>query len=994
MPLINLATIHLETETRTKELTIFLGQQTQNKLQSSADFNKERVFARIKGGADQLLHHVSARGTGGESSSNQYANNDYMRLADDQVEEQPLPRYIFGMEPLRRRLHELLKNNPMADDGGCKRIGIWAKGGAGKTLLVQTVMNDVLIRAHFEYRVYMVHIGDTQNAVQVQCKLAQKIDSSAAWNAKTEEEGKTDLLNILKRKHPSRGKCLFILDDVWEADILSWLDDVLNENEGCCIVVTTRNQDVVRRLQAAELRVGMLSQEDSTKLFCVHAFNRNEDVHPALRGVVENIVKECGGLPLALKVVGGALAATPVDRPDQWDLALRKLQEAMGLDESHETRLYRRLKLSYDYLLRLDGFSSSGRLHRECFLYFAAFPEDTPIPTQDLINLWIAEGLLDSTVSEVGMDPETAAYAVLAILIARSLVELDSKEWSRQHNVHLLTCKVHDVIRDLALHIIQSETAEIWEKSCLFKAGWWKTPVRAPGAAAGRNIEYDTNFPPRRRRFKELLKETRKLSLVDSNIASLPHSKVSGAPPLKVLLLQNNLGLTKIPNAFLASFKQLTILDLSSTGLAALPSSLGTLRNLTFLNLRDNHSLQSLPASLGRLTNLLHLDLYNCGIKSLPPGKALTKLVNLTYLNTKGCGQIWEARRSAAAGLWCVSFGEYSTSIVDPMEELAALTKLRKLWIWEGSRQSIPGEAVGKLMCLRYANLSFPRLPAVPDELQALVNLETLDLNSCSRLVELPEWIGERMTCLKFLDLRGCFSIIQLHQNLNQLTNLKKLDLTGCSGILELPACWFSNYSFPLLEELWLQGCARLKKFPEVAEGALSCLATLNISYSSSLDTLPDSFPHLGVKLTHLNMGNCGILNVDHISLHHLSAFVCLQELILKNSPRLTVLPRSVVSLPKLAKLDIGGCPNLKKLPEPSDFQLPDPSNYFPSLEELVAAESGLEDIPASVIDIPTLKLLNLRDCEKLLYISGTSTQEPAWRAQARTRSHELVVLG
>jgi hypothetical protein len=83
------------------------------------------------------------------------------------------------------------------------------------------------------------------------------------------------------------------------------------------------------------------------------------------------MVKECQGLPLALKVKGRAMFGKT--SPElQWEPLLNKLRESR-MQRTVEEELYEGLKLGYDLMSEDDG-----RL-KDCFLYFAAFPEDSKI---------------------------------------------------------------------------------------------------------------------------------------------------------------------------------------------------------------------------------------------------------------------------------------------------------------------------------------------------------------------------------------------------------------------------------------------------------------------------------------------------------------------------------------------------------------------------------------------------------------------------------------
>jgi hypothetical protein len=125
------------------------------------------------------------------------------------------------------------------------------------------------------------------------------------------------------------------------------------------------------------------------------------------------MAEECGGLPLALKVIGAAMFGKTSDE-HEWKPLLKKLNESRMQERTMKNELYEHLKLGYDVLNKDDP-----RL-QDCFTYFAAFPEDYEVEFEVLLWCWIGEGLIPGC---VGDDPEFEAYDLLMKLRRRSLIE-------------------------------------------------------------------------------------------------------------------------------------------------------------------------------------------------------------------------------------------------------------------------------------------------------------------------------------------------------------------------------------------------------------------------------------------------------------------------------------------------------------------------------------------------------------------------------------------
>jgi hypothetical protein len=388
-----------------------------------------------------------------------------------------------------------------------------------------------------------------------------------------------------------------VLDDVWRKGVLEQLD--LAKGLGSVTLVTTRNQLVLKKagvIDEDEVQVGVLSKEDSWKLFCVHAFSMGFSNIPCeLQGVAELVAEECKGLPLALKVIGGLMLGKTTCQ--EWEFQLNCLRESRKLPEQQEEeKLFGHLKLSYDNL------DNDNHVCKECFLGFAAFREDRAVEMEELIKLWEGQGLFDDGTKMFGDDSTRFAYYLVGLLVARSLIELVQNEYDS------FAYKVHDVMRDLALHIIEGENPI----TCLYRPG--KELVKFP-----RDWIWT---------FESELYEVRNLSLMENDLTTL-NDVIFSAPKLKVM-----------PKQFLKGIENLKLLDLSSCDeLKSLPREIGKLKYLTHLYLQGCGEFKSLPKAIGNLRQLTHLDLTYCEkLESLP--KEIGKLTQLTHLKLYSCDKL------------------------------------------------------------------------------------------------------------------------------------------------------------------------------------------------------------------------------------------------------------------------------------------------------------------------------------------------------------------
>ncbi|XP_054777412.1 uncharacterized protein LOC129285669 [Prosopis cineraria] len=118
------------------------------------------------------------------------------------------------------------------------------------------------------------------------------------------------------------------------------------------------------------------------------------------------------------------------------------------------------------------------------------------------------------------------------------------------------------------------------------------------------------------------------MELANNKLSELPLSP--NCPELKVLLLQGNADLTRIPNMFFFKMPLLCILDLSYTSVRELPDSLFELEQLIALYMKGCKCFMKLSPKIGKLKKLEKLDLDGTQITHMP--KEMQELTNLQSL--------------------------------------------------------------------------------------------------------------------------------------------------------------------------------------------------------------------------------------------------------------------------------------------------------------------------------------------------------------------------
>ncbi|KAI7981823.1 putative disease resistance protein [Camellia lanceoleosa] len=193
-------------------------------------------------------------------------------------------------------------------------VSIWGMGGLGKTTLAKMVYKHIDIRRYFKC-VAWAYISEQCNIREVLEKILIKLLSSS--NEERKAIGKLNHDELVKKLHQvqSEKKCLVILDDIWkDADWDSLSPGFPNTTEvGSKILLTTRNENVAKHVdqQCVPYKLRHLTENESWELFQKKTFLRRNEGFTLNTKMIElgmAMVKHCGGLPLAIVVLGGLLA--------------------------------------------------------------------------------------------------------------------------------------------------------------------------------------------------------------------------------------------------------------------------------------------------------------------------------------------------------------------------------------------------------------------------------------------------------------------------------------------------------------------------------------------------------------------------------------------------------------------------------------------------------------------------------------------------------------
>nr|UBY06934.1 NBS-LRR disease resistance protein [Dasypyrum villosum] len=319
-------------------------------------------------------------------------------------------------------------------------LPIVGPGGVGKTTFTQHIFEEV--KSCFQVTIWIcVSLNFTAD------RLAQEIleqipkdNSSESKNCSSKEE------QIEQRLRSKR--FLLVLDDVWKYHDDEWKKLVAPfkkaGTEGNMVIVTTRIPGVANMVRTVDhsIEIECLDPKGMMSFFEACVFGDQQDPwqeHPELRDVGLEIVKKLKGSPLAAKTVG-RLLRNQLTR-DQWT---RVSESKEWESQVSDNDIMPALKLSYDYL----------PFHlQQCLSCCALFPEDYEFHAEELVNLWIGQGILHSHAHKKRMEDIGLCY--LTDLVNQGFFRKNVSRFGSPYYT------IHDLLLELVVKVSSYECLSI-----------------------------------------------------------------------------------------------------------------------------------------------------------------------------------------------------------------------------------------------------------------------------------------------------------------------------------------------------------------------------------------------------------------------------------------------------------------------------------------------------------------------------------------------------
>ncbi|CDP14726.1 unnamed protein product [Coffea canephora] len=634
-----------------------------------------------------------------------------MASADHKVDRLTVP-FVDELEIVAREA-EVSEVVSMLISSDCKKdlpvISIVGMGGQGKTTLAQMVLKNDSVAKHFD-KIIWVCVSDDFIVERLLNEMLQSLEGKSA-----EMTNKEALVRKLQEN--LKGKSyLLVLDDNWNDNPLKWNDMrscllEIGGAPGSKILATTRSDDVASAMQTSiSHHLDILSDDHSWMLFEKLAFadggaTKTQD----LVDIGRRILKKCGGVPLAIKVIGGLLYSKK--DASEWS----KLEKSEIWNESTNIAngVISALNLSYE---NLPSWSV-----QQCFASCSIFPKDALMEKESLIQIWMAQGLINDAKGGGGhLQMEDIGSEYFNVLLRSSLLQAGYKNSFNK----IEDCRMHVLVHDLSLQVsnncfLNTEGGmEVHHENEVMHL----TIIGSRGKAL-KNIE---GIPPNLQTLYYL--EGDGIMLEDI----LERSRY-----LSVLIV-DCWDMTHLPNA-VGDMKHLRHLDISRTEITALPDWITKLYNLMTLKVR---CLKEIPKKFGNLVNLRHFDQdKGCQLEELEHLRNLGGelrifgLENVSSFESAAKAKLFE--KSSIRGLR-LSWGDTNedcddNNINSVMEGLQPHPDLKSLAIsgFKGSR--------------------FPSWMVAKDHLMVLRNLVHLKLRGLGKCEQVPP-LGD-LPCLESIKM-------------------------------------------------------------------------------------------------------------------------------------------------------------------------------------------------------------------------------------------------
>ncbi|XP_028953164.1 disease resistance protein RPV1-like [Malus domestica] len=627
-------------------------------------------------------------------------------------------------------------------------VGIWGMGELGKTTVAKAIYNQ--IHCKFEFKSFLADVSDTTSKhglVYLQETLVSNI-LKKKYKISSVDEG----ISLIEQ-HFQRRRVLVIVDNIDEVEQLNAIAGNRDwYGPGSRIIITTRDEHLLKQVEVDKIYpLQKMNEEEALELFSWHAF-RNSWPNEGYLELAKKVVSYCGGLPLALEVLGSFLIKRTIS---EWGSQLEKLEKIP------DGKIIKPLRISFE---GLDDTQKAIFLDISCF--FIGWNKDYVIKVLD--------------------GCEFSATIGISVLRERCLVTVERNELN-----------MHDLLREMARVIISEKSPDhpgkwsrLWNPQVVTNVLTNKTGTEGvEGLALPRTSCFTTiaftnmkklrllqlNFVELNGEYKHLPNELIWLCWHGFPLKSIPDDFIN-QPRLVVLDMQFSQLLQVWEGS--KSLLKLKIINLSYSRLLIKSPEFSQLPNLEELILECCFSLSEIHPSISHLERLSLVNLTRCyKLRSLPRDFYKSKSVETLLLN--GC--FIELHEDLGEMVSLRVLEAESTAIRHVPPSMVRLKNFTRLSLECVQLLGLPiPEDLGSLISLQDLNLRRNDFRSLPS-LTGLSKLETLRLSGCRKLQTIPDL----PTNLKFLYAFDC-PALRIVPKLSERANGRQLNVSDSTKLTKV----------------------------------------------------------------------------------------------------------------------------------------------------------------------------------------------------------------
>ncbi|XP_044984237.1 disease resistance protein PIK6-NP-like [Hordeum vulgare subsp. vulgare] len=512
-----------------------------------------------------------------------------------------------------KRDQELVKLLSFADKDPSKKklkiVSVVGFGGLGKTTLVRAVYDK--IKGGFDSQAF-VPVGRNPDVKKIFRDILIGLEKNKYTNINLMVLDERQLIEEI-REFLEDKRYLVIIDDIWDGKL--WGDIKLAfsnmNNLGSRLITTTRiftvSEACCRSAHDSVYKMEPLSSNDSARLFYKRIFSSENGCPSELKEISRDILKKCGGVPLAILTIASLLSSGQQTKPKiEWHVVLNSIGRGLTEEPSME-EMQRILSLSYYDL---------PSCLKTCLLYLSTYPEDHEIYKTELVWKWICETFVQHEKKQTSIFEVGETY--FNELINRSMIQPIYNDFRE-----VKSCRVHDMVLDL-IRSLSGEAKFVTILDTNRDITCSHTNIRRLSL---QNMEEDQQTTPLIKSMN--ISQVRSVTVFSPAMTMIP--AISSFGVLRVLdLSECNLGAIINLRDVVYLF-HLRYLGLRNTGVRELPKEIGNLQFLQVLDVECNFDMTVLPASMSKLKWLMAIKvLFSC---NWVPG-VLGNLTSLEVLET------------------------------------------------------------------------------------------------------------------------------------------------------------------------------------------------------------------------------------------------------------------------------------------------------------------------------------------------------------------------